>query len=494
MDSQTVTQTINLLVGPGVPNTGIGPTNSSSPLLPLAIGATLLTVLIASLLAWYFLIHRPHRSNPISQFISRLLPKLPSKLSSNAKLGSRSFSILVLLGLITALVSHLPIASAAPTLSLGTDQNTINVTVPQGGGTATATTTLTTGTANASGYTLTASLTEPEPGMGIKLKGGDVTTDTSLNPGGSPLTIKTTSTASTNDTTDVTLTFTIDATVTPGKKELKLNYAVADNESTTPPAATLQSFTTSQCSALPTYTGSNEEAVITLTDTRGDNQEYQVAKLADGNCWMLNNLKLGSTTSTITLTPSDTNIASNFTLPQLTTAGTADYDNPGAYGPIPGDTGAGQTNYGYLYNWSAATAGESRTSHTETDGDAPYSICPANWRLPTASRIWDDDEGEDVYSGDFSDLDIAFGGTGEPAGSGEPNIAQWQYNGAFKGVFSGGWVGDFGGQGDLGVFWSASALPDDADYAFNAGFGAVGVNPAGGDGRNAGFSVRCLLQ
>ena len=99
MDSQTVTQTINLLVGPGVPNTGIGPTNSSSPLLPLAIGATLLTVLIASLLAWYFLIHRPHRSNPISQFISRLLPKLPSKLSSNAKLGSRSFSILVLLGL-----------------------------------------------------------------------------------------------------------------------------------------------------------------------------------------------------------------------------------------------------------------------------------------------------------------------------------------------------------------------------------------------------------
>ena len=198
MDSQTVTQTINLLVGPGVPNTGIGPTNSSSPLLPLAIGATLLTVLIASLLAWYFLIHRPHRSNPISQFISRLLPKLPSKLSSNAKLGSRSFSILVLLGLITALVSHLPIASAAPTLSLGTDQNTINVTVPQGGGTATATTTLTTGTANASGYTLTASLTEPEPGMGIKLKGGDVTTDTSLNTSGSPLTIKTTSTAATN--------------------------------------------------------------------------------------------------------------------------------------------------------------------------------------------------------------------------------------------------------------------------------------------------------
>lgn len=477
MDTQTITQTINLLVAPGVPNTGIGPTDASPPLIPLAIGATLL---IASLLAWYFLIHRSHNSNR-SKLISKLLPKL----------GARSLTILVLLGLITALVSHLPNVSAAPTLSLGTDQNTIHVTVPQGGGTTTNTTTLTSGTANASGYTLTASLNEPEPGIGIKLKGGNVTTDTTLNPSDSPLTLKTTTEASTNDATEVTLDFTIDSTVTSGTKELKLNYTIADN--TVEFGATLQSFTTSDCSALPIYTGTNEEAVISLTDTRGDNQIYQVAKLADGHCWMLENLKLGSTTGTLTLTPSDTNVASNFTLPQLTTTGTADFDNPGAYGPVTGDTGEGETNYGYLYNWPAVTAGESRTSHTEADGDAPYSICPANWRLPTVGFSYDEETDSSTASGDYSNLDIAFGGTGQYADSGV-SIAQWQHNGPFKGVFSGLWDGEFGNQGGVGVFWSASARPDSADYAFVAGFNEAEVFPADGSYRNAGFSVRCLLQ
>ena len=497
MDSQTITQTINVLVGPGVPSTGIGPTNSS-PLNPLTITVSLLTILIASLLAYYFLIHRsryahnsnpnPSNPNPSSNPISKLVSKLPSKLVS------RSFSILVLLTLITALLSHLPIVSAAPSLSLDSDQTTIQVTVPQGGGSSSATTTLTTGTANADGYTLTAALSEPEPGIGISLTGGDIASSTPLGAGSTPLTLKATTTATTNDTTDVTLTFTIDASVTSGTKQLKLAYAVADNEVQT--ATTLQSFTASQCNALTTYDGSNEEAVITLTDTRGDNQTYQVARLADNNCWMLGNLKLGSTTSSLTLTPQDSDIATNFTLPQLTTSGSMDPDNPGAYGPVPGDTGTGQTNYGYLYNWPAATAGESRTSHTETDGDAPYSICPANWRLPTVGFTEEYDEIEDEYSyiasGDYSNLDIAFGGTGQYADSGV-SIAKWQHDGPFKGVLAGGWDEGFGGQGGGGYLWSRSAFPGNVDYAGYAYFNASEVLPDVAP-RGFGLSVRCLLQ
>ena len=480
MDPQTITQTINVLVGPGVPNTGIGPTQSS-PLLPLAIGTTL-TLLIASLLTWYFLVHRSRNSHshPISQLIS--------------KLGSRGFSILVLLALVATLfTTNLPIASAAPSLSLGTDQNTIHVTVPQGGGTATATTTLVSGTANTDGYSLTAALTEPEPGIGIKLKGGDLTTSTALSAGDTPLTLKTTTEASTNDTTEVTLDFTIDNTVTSGTKELKLNYAVTDNEAEGEAGATLQSFTSSQCSALPIYNGTNEEAVITLTDTRGDNQTYQVAKLADNNCWMLENLKLGSTTGTLTLTPSDSDVASNFTLPQLTTTGTTDFDNPGAYGPVTGDTGEGETNYGYLYNWPAVTAGESRTSHTETDGDAPYSICPSGWRLPTVGFSYDEETETNTASGDYSNLDIAFGGTGQYADSGA-NIAKWQHDGPFKGTFAGGWVEGFDYQGGSAGLWSRSAFPDHVDGADLASFGAGGVGPGGGAPRGYGLAVRCLLN
>lgn len=477
---ESITQTINIVIGgDGLANTG------ASTTLYTIIGAGLI---IAAVL---FLLRRTRKSH-----------FNVSKLTKNRSLSFRGFGIFFLLALFTASLALSPLSntvSAAPTLSLGANQNTLTVTVPEGGGTASTTTTLTSGTTNPDGYTLTAALTEAEPGIAIKLKGGDVTTSTALTAGAPALTLKTTSSASSNDTTEVTLDFVIDKTVTPGKKDLKLNYSLSDNGSTT---ATIQSFTTAQCNALPTYTGSNEEAVVTLHDPRGAGQNYQVAKLADGHCWMLNNLKLGSTTSTLNLTPSDTNITSNLTLPQVVASVPLEtqedednlFDNPVVFGPVPGDTGSGETNYGYLYNWSAATAGESRTSHTEEDGDAPYSICPANWRLPTASRIWNEDTEEDDYSGDFSELDIAFGGTGEPAYSGEPNIAQWQYNGAFKGVLSGYWIGEFDGQGDYGVFWSASAHPDDAVYAFFAYFLADEVDPAVVNGRTAGFSVRCLLQ
>jgi len=463
MQSQTITQTLNILVGNqngNLASTGIS-------LLTIIISA--IALITTSIFTWRFL----------------------AKHTKHTKLNFRSLSAIIFLSLATtALALNLQTASAAPTLTIASDQTNLTITVPEGGGTASATTTLTTGTASPSGYTLTANLSQPEPGISIKLKGGNITTSTDLTPGAPALTLKTTTEASSNDTTEVTLSFTIDGTVTPGKKELKLNYSIADNE-VEEELATLQSFTTAQCNTLPTYTGSNEEAVIELTDTRGDNQIYQVAKLADGNCWMLDNLKLGSTTGTLELTPQDTNIVSNLTLPQVTASAPMDtqeeidalLDTPFVFGPVPGDTNSGATNYGYLYNWSAATAGESRTSHDENAGNAPYSICPANWRLPTGGP-----------GGEFSALDIAFGGTGNGANNGEPNIALWQHDGPFKGVFSGYWGGGFGGQGVVGYLWSASAYPGDADFAFGAGFVETEVGPGFDVSRFLGFGVRCLLN
>jgi len=462
MDSQSVTQTINVLVGGDLASTGIS-------LLPL-IGAAI--VLITSGIVAFRFMRRSHKA---------------------FKLSFRSFGILALLtvfGASVALSSHG--ASAAPTLTLAANQNELTVTVPEGGGTASTTTTLTSGTTNPDGYTLTAALSEAEPGIAIKLKGGDVATSTALTAGAPALTLKTTTSASSNDTTTVTLDFTIDNTVTPGKKDLKLAYVATDNGSTGP--LTMQSFTTSDCNALTTYTGSNEEAVITLSDPRGNGATYQVAKLADGHCWMLNNLKLASTTGTLTLTPSDSDVASNFTLPQLYNGSSYSFDDPYVYGPVPGDTGSGETNYGYLYNWPAATAGETQESMPAGSGNALHSICPANWKLPTAMRIYDEDEEEYVYSGNFPGLDRAFGGTGAPADNTGPNYAQWQYTGAFKGVLSGFWLGEFGYQGQFGAWWSASAHPDGAVHAFVAVFVGGGVSPAGDNVRPAGFGVRCLLQ
>ena len=247
----------------------------------------------------------------------------------------------------------------------------------------------------------------------------------------------------------------------------------------------IQDMNRKQCSNLPIYDGTNDSALRTLTDNRdGTTRSYRIAKLADNKCWMLDNLKLGKTTGTTTLTPANTNIATNFTLPQLITTGTTSYDIPQAIGPVPGDTGNGATNYGYLYNWPAATAGETQATKPGGSGNAQYSICPKNWKLPTGGGL----------VGDFADLDKAFGGTGQYAYSGEANIAKWQNTGPFKGVFSGFWYGSFEGQGSYGFWWSSSAKPDNSFGAFNAYVSPDGVNPGDGNDRNEGFGVRCLLN
>lgn len=250
----------------------------------------------------------------------------------------------------------------------------------------------------------------------------------------------------------------------------------------------IQNVTPAQCQALPEFTGSNTSAIRTVTDNRGGTtRTYEIAKLADDNCWMLTNLKLGSTTGTITLTPADSNVASNFTLPQLATSGATDYDNPQAIGPIPGDTSSGATNYGYLYNWPAATAGATRTTNPAGSGNAAHSICPANWRLPAGGG-----------TGEFAWLNAKMNNPSASAPStatGTGYYQNWQNNGLFKGVFSGYWGGSFGFQGDAGFLWSASAEPGNPDYAFYAYFGPGYVYPGTGVGdRGHGFGVRCLLN
>ena len=248
----------------------------------------------------------------------------------------------------------------------------------------------------------------------------------------------------------------------------------------------IQDITSSQCAALPVYTGTNDDAIRSVTDNRGGTtRTYRIAKLADNKCWMLDNLKLGSTTGTTTLTSADSNVSSNFILPQVQAGGSASSDNPTVSGPVPGDTGSGATNYGYLYNWSAATAGETQASITS--GNAPHSICAKGWRLPISGGY---------YSGigEFADLDRAFGGTGITASSGEANIAQWQHTGPFRGVFAGYWREGFNDQGSYGFLWSSSAAPGWLDDAFYAYFNADEVYPGVNANRGHGFGVRCLLN
>jgi uncharacterized protein (TIGR02145 family) len=242
---------------------------------------------------------------------------------------------------------------------------------------------------------------------------------------------------------------------------------------------------------------------LVLKDKR-DERAYHIAKLADGNCWMLSNLQLGSESEGMPLTGEDTNIASDWTLPQLVTTSSLDYDVPHVYGPVPGDTGSGATNYGYLYNWCAATAGGTASggSDTCTTGSTQPSaatgdICPVNWRMPRGGGLYGANNEFDQLSAKMagypSNQDSDYRDDFDYSSTFSDNFI---FSGPFRGVFSGTWDGGLGAQGGYGVWWSGSVSPSGSPgYAFRFYVYASGfVSPHSIDHRYRGFAVRCLLQ
>jgi len=248
----------------------------------------------------------------------------------------------------------------------------------------------------------------------------------------------------------------------------------------------MQSFSTAQCNALTVYTGANPSALVTLYDPRGSGQEYTVGKLADGHCWMLDNLRLGSSSAGLTLTSSDTQVTSDFNLPQLATSGTMNANSPQVYGPLAADTGSGATNYGYLYNWPAATAGETQTSAPAGSASVTHSICPAGWRLPTGN-----------VSGDFAILNAKMndaGASGPSSNSGAGFYDNWLYAGAFRGVYSGAWWGNYSAQGANSYLWSRTPYESHAGSAYYAFFNASFIDPDIANSRGYALSIRCLTN
>lgn len=123
-----------------------------------------------------------------------------------------------------------------------------------------------------------------------------------------------------------------------------------------------------------------------LRDSRDDNR-YTVKKFLDGNCYMMQNLRIKNKT----LTPADSNVASSFVLKNSNLQDfEIDYDNTSVSDLDNWNAVYDNGNYGVLYTWYAATAGSVDISATEagdTEYESTYSICPANWKLPSNQRI-----------------------------------------------------------------------------------------------------------
>ena len=286
-----------------------------------------------------------------------------------------------------------------------------------------------------------------------------------------------------------------------------------------------------------------KDSVTALTDQR-DGEVYTIAKLADGNCWMVENLRLadtheesGNTVATV-LTTSNTNIlASNSTLPIIniynsdpslaTTSNSLSPSSSVAYNASSAPYGwcrvssadcynqsrlnttntvanitPSQTQnitsanahadfndtiyaYGNYYNWYSATAGYgtySKSSGT-TDGD----LCPAGWHLPYGNTGTGPKDGN--TSGGFYYLANSMPATSSNA----TNSSKFR---AFPNnfIYAGYWgSGSASIRGYYGYYWSSTAYSS-ATSAYRLDLNNGGASPAKYGSKYYGFSLRCLAE
>ncbi|MBR2709508.1 hypothetical protein IKE72_00280 [Candidatus Saccharibacteria bacterium] len=280
--------------------------------------------------------------------------------------------------------------------------------------------------------------------------------------------------------------------------------------------STMQEMTSSVCSATTTPASSattfdttGEHAGdttfvprTTLTDTR-DGSTYLVSKLADGHCWMSQNLALE-------LTASENVTAYNFSTGQTfnyspayttqTTTGTAWEDNAGngarSYGGdkdkyVGGtniaeagtisNTGGPYEKIGILYNWAAATAQtgeEAAAAGTSGEQVIPTSICPKGWRLPANSGDYSFSTLMGSYELPTTNQKQGYSDQlDNPLNFNRPGYYNWS-----NGIL---W-----GRGVDGDFWSSVGYS--AKGAHDLSFYSAQFYPQDGDSKGYGFSVRCV--
>ena len=261
---------------------------------------------------------------------------------------------------------------------------------------------------------------------------------------------------------------------------------------------TMQSFTSAMCTAML------EGDQVLLQDSR-DDKYYSVAKLKDGNCWMLDNLALNLLDSTVqanlsssTTNASDTTLnylingggsgqypasgvassrAQSYVLPYIDTA----YMNNAqvSYGNYYGNNGGGGNKIGVYYNYCAASAGSYCYASGSGTGDATEDVCPAGWRLPTGGS-----------DGEFQALCTLH--KGSACSNGDTNTNALAMRNALSTPLSGYFYnGSVYVQGSYGYFWSSTVSSGTNMYYLYVYSG--NVHPLYTNNRYYGFSVRCVL-
>ena len=249
-------------------------------------------------------------------------------------------------------------------------------------------------------------------------------------------------------------------------------------------SGTLQNFT--GCSAM------NVGEVTALTDIR-DGETYTVAKLADGNCWTTENLRLDPSSAMISSANTNGPTAnfiseapisgSSNTLCTTNDAACLDkiqYNSNNLNRSLTAAYNVNSTNswygYGMMYNWYTATAGNG--TYSKTSGSASGDICPAGWRMPQSGST-----SAELYSWVYTAIN---GGVRSDATLRTyPN--NWSWSGDYNGSAP-------TGRGNHGRMWTATAAT--ASNAYRLGYGNGSEVTASDRSYNkwVAFPVRCVVK
>ncbi len=211
----------------------------------------------------------------------------------------------------------------------------------------------------------------------------------------------------------------------------------------------------------------------TLKDRR-DEKAYEITKI-NGQYWMTQNLRLTGGGGEKTLTPSDTNIATNYTMPPESEE---HFDKESGY-TNDGHKCSDNSATGCWYNFASASA--KTIIKADNSDDAKEDICPKGWRLPTGPNTDD--------STDFNNL-IDNSTSGYQYG-----LDNAQGIKDFSPVVGGVYVDGSKSHEDRGLWWSAT--PDYKGSRFNLYYSnsSPGDHFAGdvSHGTYRGYFVRCVF-
>ena len=302
-----------------------------------------------------------------------------------------------------------------------------------------------------------------------------------------------------------------------------------------------QSKVASVCNSLttaPTDGTANLTSVSALTDQR-DNNTYAIAKLADGNCWMIENLRLESTAEhnsdgtlaqgygtsatygnfggladaeSANFSESTTTNSLYYSGTQSGTAsiniGTTNYPgyriprynniNTSTRASNPTNNSGNMYSYGNYYTWHAAIA-DLTYNDTNNQSTANTSLCPAGWHLPnggnksneTNNEFWSlivEGINDGTKPANYNSSSQPYY-TGTPEGKKISNkLRIYPNNFLESGNFYSSGVSNLG---SLSIYWSSTAY--NRNQSYNLYLDIVTVYPGTSNHEKSdGFSIRCI--